>query len=180
MDLKRIAMAGATITGTLALVAGVTFAVFTATAEIPGNPVGTADVELSIDTDDVVGPSKPITASNLVPGQQTAEEGGGVVNTGTVPVKVSMYVRYDSNPNGVCNWINLTNVRRFGFGGFNVPLPTFNGPLSNLKGPSNAKEVIASLPTNHQVRVYQTAQLDVNAPNSVQASTCEWTEVFVA
>ncbi len=179
--MRKILLSLVTVFAVVAMVAGATQAVWSSTASLPGNTVSTAKVELNIDYGQVVGETKPITIQNLLPGQQSGEEGAGVINTGTVPVKVKMYVTYQTNESGVCNYINLVNVRRFGYPlGYAVSESLFSSKsLADLKGPDNAIDVIAELPTNKQVRVYQTAELDINAPNTVQNKVCEWTEVFV-
>jgi predicted ribosomally synthesized peptide with SipW-like signal peptide len=184
--MRKILMSLVTIFAAVAVVAGATRAVFSASANIPGNVV-TAGT-LTLQANPTGGTNKPIgtTVEKLVPGAWTAEGRAGLYNTGNVSARLYMYV--DNVIGGACPKVNL-----------NVDTGPANNPsyvgeharnvlyenLANITGPGNRREVtgnppFATLLPNWTQVIWQKAQLDSSASNSYQGLGCSWTEYFVA
>jgi predicted ribosomally synthesized peptide with SipW-like signal peptide len=183
--MKTIIKSLVLITAVAAVASVATWAVFSATDNIPNNTVGTATV--SIDAKGEANSStasKPINVSNLVPGQFTAWYRGGVVNNSTVPIKLYMYVD-GLTVGGACDKINLQVTT--GFAGSDAgerARNVYNGALTGLVGAGNRVEVtgnppFTAVPATWTQVIQQKAQLDSSADNTYQAKTCTWNEVFV-
>ena len=179
MNLKRIAISGGTIVGTLALVAGVSGALFTDTDTIPGNSIAVGTVDITVHN---FSGNKPINTDNMAPGDWTPDGRAEVYNVGTLPVKIYMHVANKSG--GACPKTNLKLST--GHAGPNeTERVIYNGSLNALNGAGNRVEVTGSPPfatllANWSQVVHQEAQLDLSAGNAYQGTTCTWDEVFTA
>ena len=176
--MKKILLSLFTTFAVVGITAGATRAGFCESAYVTRNTITTAGG--NIDFSSLV--NKPITASNLVPGESTPQSKLDVYNeSNSTDVVVYMYA---TNVTGVaCDKINLkveTGSYPEGIG--NVK---YNGSLSGITGESNRQLLtsnppFAALSPNNTQVITQAAQLDSSADNSYQSQTCTWDEVFVA
>jgi len=182
--LKRIILGLFTILSTAALVAGSTRAVFSASDQITGNIITNGTVTLL--AHNFTG-NKPIgtTTTSLVPGMWTPEGRAELYNTGTVPVKLYMYVD-NLGGTGACSKVNLqVNTGYSGNYADEHARVVFATNINNLVGPTHKVELTGSppwqsLPASWTQVIWQKAQLDPLADDSYQGLTCTWTEYFVA
>lgn len=176
--MKRIALSLVTVFAVVAMVAGATQAVFSDTGYILGNTMSSGTVDLTVHN---FSGNKPIHTSLMVPGQWTPDGRAELYNTGTLPVKVYMYVQ---NLTGTCDKTNL-KVETGNAGGNEHLRAIYNGALAALDGSGARVEVtgnppFATLGANWSQVIHQLAQLDPSADNSYQGKSCTWDEVFVA
>lgn len=177
--MKRIILSFVTIIASIAMVAGSTSAVFSASSNITNN-VTTAGT-LTFVAHNFTG-NKPIgtTATSLVPGMWTPEGRAELYNTGTVPARVYMSI---TGVTGLaCDKINLQVFT--GYAGGNEHIRTVYDYALNWLS-TNRVEVtgnppFATLLPNWSQVIWQKAGLDSSADNSYQGKDCHWTEVFTA
>lgn len=157
------------------------YATFSAQDTIDGNVVTTGTVTLVAHN---FSGNKPIgtTIEKLSPGQWTADGRAELYNTGSLPVKLYMYVQ---NLNGsACSKTRL-EVKTGYAGGDEAIRTVYSGLLANVDSYAERRQVtgdppfLTLLPNWSQV-IHQRAQLDSSADNSYQNTSCSWDEVFVA
>lgn len=177
--MRKIVLSLVTILAAVAMVAGATSAVFSATDSIPGNTITAATVTL--DAHNYSG-NKPIgvVLTKLIPGMWTPEGRAELYNTGNTDVKVYMSV---ANMTGVaCDKVNL-KVYTGWAGGDEHVRTVYDYKLDWLT--TNRQEVTGNPPfallgPNWSQVIWQKAQLDATADNTYQGDTCTWEEVFTA
>lgn len=183
---KKIIISLSVIAAVGAIVAGGTYAVWTAQDTIEGNTVGTATLGLNINEEGGVGAvPKPVNASNLLPGQWAPGPGyfeeyrAVITNQSTVPVNISMYVTITNETKDMCDYV-LLNMRRNPFSEpYNTVIITGTS-IDSLEGVDKKVSVQGEIASGGMVTVREKVQLDENAPDAAQGGTCEWTEVFLA
>ncbi len=194
--MKKIILSVSTLAFVGVLVAGATYATWSATTTIEGNTVSTATVSLS-QTGNI---DKPIEGTNMVPGDYTDKAKTGIFNEGTVPLSLHMHTDdlSDTDSSGVCAYTNLSLYTGHANG-----TPDVDGDGKIIDGENNEaerhivtksvldwmgsgnSEELTDIPpfeyldANTTQVIWQQAQLDENAPSSVQGQTCTWNEVFV-
>ena len=182
--MKNIAKSLVIVVAVAAVASVATWAVFSFTDSITGNTVGTATVLLDAKGEAATGiVSKPIVASNLVPGQYTDYFRGALWNKSTVAVKLYMYL--DNVTGAACDKINLTMTTGHAGGDEYARTILSDVPLANVTGAGYRVEItgvppFATCGAGITQVVREKAQLDASAGNSYQNKTCTWDEVFVA
>lgn len=176
---KRILLSGGVIAFVAAVALGATYAAWTAYQDVTGNTVSAAEIKLKlIDGPNNFDMQKPLTASNLFPGQSTETATVRVVNESSVPVGVYMKLKdvTETKP-GFCAALTLAvNL------GTVSPTPADPASVSiDIAGGQVFK--LGNLPAfqgndNPYRTVSQFATLDSNADNSLQGGNCTWTEEF--
>lgn len=185
--MKKIISGVSVIAAVVAITSMATYAVFSATSSINGNTVGTANIVFTAQGEaNGTTVAKPLTASNLVPGQYTSWARGTLYNhiESSIPVKAYMYV--DNVVGGACDKINLRVTT--GFAGSDATERArniYNGALSGITGAGNRVETtgippFATIGPNISQVIQQQAQLDPSADSSDMGQSCTWDEVFVA
>ncbi|HAV11559.1 MAG TPA: hypothetical protein DCX32_03370 [Candidatus Moranbacteria bacterium] len=182
--MKNILKSFSIIVAIAAVAGGITYAIFSDTDTITGNTVGTATVELDAKGEAASGiVSKPIVATNLVPGEYTDDFRGALHNQSTVDVKLYMYL--DNVVGDACDKINLTMTTGHAGGDEYARTILNNVALSSIDTPAERVEITGVPPfetagPNITQVVRERAQLDPSADNTYQNKTCTWDEVFVA
>lgn len=156
---------------------GGTYAAWTATTSIDSNTFATATV--SLNTTGLI--EKPVNAVNMLPGQSSEWGKAGIYNSGSVPLKIYMYVEIVQNDNNICDVIDL-EIRA----GDNDPvghLVTLQ-PISAYEGENNRVELTSApmftdLAAGSTQILWQQATLHANAGNQYQNSSCVWNEIFI-
>lgn len=161
------------------LTIGATQAVFSDTGYIVGNTIASGSVDLTVHN---FSGNKPINSKLLAPGEFTEWGRAELFNTGSLPVRVYMYV--DELAGNACGFTNL-QVATGHAGGNETERNIYNGALSGLEGEGKRVEVTGNPPfgvlnPNITQVIQQRAQLDPQADNSAQGESCAWREVFVA
>ncbi len=174
-------------------------AVWSDSEEIKGNTLSSGVINLTlVDGSNTEVLKKPITtAENLFPGKWSKWHHVGLKNDSTAPGKLYMYVTNVEGDGGICANTNLEiEVHGDSEPTSKEKWELYNGPLLNLKGEDNRRELTADLdevpgsnsgesvfyPTVEDgwvLVVHQRAGLDEDAPDSAQGQTCTWDEVFV-
>ena len=177
--MKKIALSLLMILTAGLFAVGATKAVFSDTGYIVGNTIASGSVDLTVHN---FSGNKPINTQMLVPGQWTPWGRAELYNTGSLPVRVYMYV--DTLSGNACGVTNL-QVATGHAGGNEMERDVYDGPLDELVGEENRVEVtgvppFSTLQSNITQVIQQRAQLDPSADNGVQGESCTWREVFVA
>jgi predicted ribosomally synthesized peptide with SipW-like signal peptide len=176
--MKKIILGVIAIALTVGGVSGAAYALFSDTKVIGANTIQSGTVTL-----DIVGlVNKPINATNMAPGNWTLDGKAGLYNTGSLPVRLYMYV--DHVVGAACPKTNL-RMKTGPAGGDEFARTIFYEQLVNITGAGNRREVTGSppfailLPNWTQV-VHQQAELDISADNTYKNTGCTWDEYFVA
>ncbi len=185
--MRRIALSLVTILATVAMVAGATKAVFSASSSIPSNVLATATIDMNAHGEARGGVlAKPINVLGLIPGAWTPWYRGVVENKqDSTAIKVWMYVTDITG--GACNKVNLDVRTGFASDGGSSELANtvYSGSLYGLNGYGNKYPITGyvfnpTLPAWNSAVIQQRAQLDPSADNSQMGQGCTWTEVFYA
>ena len=175
-----------TIFAAVAVVAGATRAVFSASSSFTGNTIATAIVHISAISEPQGRLPKPLNAVGLVPGGYTGYARGVIFNQAdSTNVKLYMYL---DNINGVA--CPKTNIQVWtgntasgadserGYWLMNSSLEAYSG--SGKRVEITGKVFNPTIGPNNSAVIQQRAQLDPLADNGYQGKSCTWDEVFVA
>lgn len=189
--MKKTLLSLAVILAVATAVVGGTYAVWSATTTIEGNTISTANVSLS-QTGNI---RKPITGYNMTPGDYTDTAKTGIFNQGSVPLKIYMETANlsDSSSGGICDHTLLSLYTGHANGEPTVDgdgriIPTgeaerYIGTMSVLDWMTGMELTgyppFTQLNDNTTQVIWQQAQLDPDAPQSIQNQTCSWDEVFI-
>lgn len=175
MKLRRILLSLFIITALVISTVKGTQALFSDADSVNGNTVTTA--RLSIDARAVI--NKPLGDLLLLPGTWGDPGTVDLYNDGNAPQRQWMYVENISG--ALCDYVQLKIGYSYAAANsFDVVFGTYS--LSSLNGAANAREVGRSNPiqANITTRLVQQPYVDASTPNTLQASTCSWDEVFAA
>ena len=189
--MKRIILSLVTILAAVAMVAGATRAVFSATDSFIGNTISTATVRIDARSETGNNPArlpKPLNVAGLVPTQWTNWARGVVFNQAdSTPVRLYMYL---DNISGVaCGKTNIQVYTGHAADGadsergiilMNAVLGTYSGAGNRIEITGPGKIFNPTIGTNTSAVLQQRAQLDGTADNFYEGTSCTWDEVFVA
>lgn len=197
--MKKIIFSVSTLAFVGMLVAGGTYATWSATTTVEGNTVSTAHLKLSLQQTGVL--DKPLKGVNMFPGEYTDPGRIGLFNDSSIAMETYMYTDNLSDggsAGGICDHTLLSLYTGHANG---HPSVDSNGKI--IDGQNNeAQRHIATksvtewmgagnrvnltgvppfdeLDPNDTQIIWQQAQLDPNAPESMQGKTCTWDEIFV-
>ncbi|HMO78497.1 MAG TPA: hypothetical protein PKD95_04875 [Candidatus Paceibacterota bacterium] len=188
---KRVLLAAGVIVAMSAAALGATYAAWTASSTITGNTVGTANVSLtSAGTANGTSVAAPVVVDNILPGYVGRQEDGEfrtlVTNNGTVPLNVFMYVT-GADPitcasTKIAYQASLPNSATIYNGYFpysqlvNPEVPQFHFLSAVTQG--TPLPIVNNLAPGATVAVRTVAALATNADNSLQNTTCGWSQVY--
>lgn len=185
--MRRIALSLVTIFAVVAMVAGATKAVFSTSGTVAGNSVSTATLSLVINKY-----HKPLSVSNLVPGQVLDWAWMDVMNTG--PVALNYYFYLD-NATASPDWNLWNNLKITLVQAGSTPdqdihpekrctaadsVVLYDGPVSTHYGFGNKFQTRVGLPAGWAQRICQRVYLDQSVGNDVQGRTTGFDEVMYA
>lgn len=159
-----------------------TYAVFTATANIPGNSVATGTLTLAINHT----AGKPYAVTNMYPGQVTNWEWMDVINTGTLFADYSFYLDSATASPDWNLWNNLKiELRSAGNASTEIgrctatdSSPLYDGPVGNIYGFGNKILTKTHLNAGWAQRICQRVYLDSSVGNEAQGRSTGFTEVM--
>jgi predicted ribosomally synthesized peptide with SipW-like signal peptide len=185
--MKRILASSLVVISLIATVGQATFAVFSDSAEIQGNTISTATVNIDLNllnSEEFSDFDKPINTSNLLPGQWSDWARVEAVNNSDVNVRLYFYVK--NVVGDACEMTNLL-LKTGPIGGNEVQYQIYNSKILDINGNSERVELTGvygywnpTLPAEESLVLWQRAQLDVSADNDYADESCIWDEVFIA
>ena len=179
--MKKIILSMSALAFVGVLLAGGTYAAWSASATVEGNTISTGQLSLDLHGKTSGEIDKPINVSGLFPGDWTGWARLEIYNQSSIPVKLYMYAENLSGD--ACEVTNL-EVRTGYAGGDEKVRLVYMGALEDIEGVGKRVEVTGYPPfeymgANITQVIHQRAQLDDGAGDQYQNTSCMWDEVFV-